>query len=89
LEAIAVNTAKLFLNGQSQAVSLPKELRFEGTEVYIKKIGDAVVLFPKDKQWDVFLAGLSGFSDDFMQSGRELDEQDEQKDRESFDVLTL
>ena len=72
-----MNTAKLFANGQSQAVRLPKELRFEGTEVYIKKIGDAVVLFPKDKQWDMFLTGLAGFSDDFMQSGRDLNEQEE------------
>jgi antitoxin VapB len=75
-----VNTAKLFTNGQSQAVSLPKKLRFEGSEVYIKKIGDAVLLFPKDKQWDMFLAGLLGFSDDFMQSGRELDEQQEERE---------
>jgi antitoxin VapB len=81
LEAIAVNTAKLFVNGQSQAVRLPEELRFEGTEVYIKKIGDAVVLFPKDRQWDMFLNGLLGFSDDFMLSGRELNEQE---DRESL-----
>jgi antitoxin VapB len=80
LEAITVNTAKLFANGQSQAVSLPKELRFEGTEVYIKKIGDAVLLFPKDKQWDMFLTGLLSFSDDFMQSGRELDEQQEERE---------
>jgi antitoxin VapB len=79
LEVIAVNTAKLFANGQSQAVRLPKELRFEGTEVYIKKIGDAVLLFPKDKQWDMFLTGLLGFSDDFMRSGRELDEQEERE----------
>jgi antitoxin VapB len=76
---IAVNTAQLFTNGQSQAVRLPKELRFEGTEVYIKRIGDAVLLFPKDRQWDIFLTGFLGFSDDFMRSGRELDEQDERE----------
>jgi antitoxin VapB len=74
-----VNTAKLFADGQSQAVRLPKEFRFEGTEVYIKKIGDAALLFPKDRQWDIFLTGLLGFSDDFMQSGRGLDEQDERE----------
>jgi antitoxin VapB len=74
-----VNTAKLFVNGQSQAVRLPKEFRFEGTEVYIKKIGSAVILFPKDRQLDIFLSGLLGFSDDFMQSGRELDKQEERE----------
>ena len=74
-----MDTAKLFTNGQIQAVRLPKEFRFEGTEVYVKKIGDAVVLIPKDKQWDMFLTGLLGFSDDFMQSGRQQDGQDERE----------
>jgi antitoxin VapB len=74
-----MNTAQIFMNGQSQAVRLPKELRFEGTEVYIKKIGDAVLLFPKDRQWDMFLTGLLGFSDDFMRYGRELNEQEERE----------
>ena len=39
--------AKLFMNGKSQAVRLPKEFRFEGDEVVIKRVGDAVMLFPK------------------------------------------
>ena len=42
-----MDSAKLFYNGRSQAVRLPKEFRFEGEEVYIKKIGSAVVLMPK------------------------------------------
>jgi antitoxin VapB len=65
-----VVTAELFENGKSQAVRLPKAFRFEGGEVLMKKIGEAVVLFPKDAQWDMFLAGLVGFSDDFMADGR-------------------
>ena len=58
-------TAKLFQNGKSQAVRLPKEFRFEGDEVCIKKIGDLVLLFPQDKEWDIFMSGVNGFSDDF------------------------
>jgi antitoxin VapB len=61
-----MTTAKLFANGQSQAVRLPKEYRFDGDEVFIKKIGNAVVLIPKGKEWDMFISGLVGFSDDFM-----------------------
>jgi antitoxin VapB len=38
--------AKLFVNGGSQAVRLPKELRFEGTEVRIRKLGNGVLLEP-------------------------------------------
>jgi antitoxin VapB len=58
-------TAKLFQNGQSQAVRLPKEYRFEGDEVCIKKIGDLVLLFSRDKQWDIFMSGVNGFSEDY------------------------
>jgi len=40
----AVKKAKLFANGRSQAVRLPKEFRFPGTEVFIERRGDEVVL---------------------------------------------
>ena len=62
-------TAKLFQNGQSQAVRLPKEFRFENLkEVFIKKINGMVVLIPKtDKTvWDTMFDNLDNFSDDFM-----------------------
>lgn len=64
-----VATAKLFQNGQSQAVRLPKEFRFEHLkEVFIKKMGDGVILLPKSKisHWDSMFDALDEFSDDFM-----------------------
>lgn len=64
-----IATAKLFQNGQSQAVRLPKEFRFENLkEVFIKKINNMVVLIPKsDKSvWDTMYDNLDNFSDDFM-----------------------
>ena len=66
-----METAKLFMNGQSQAVRLPKEYRFPGEEVGIKKVGSMVVLYSIDYVWETFLEGLNGFSHDFMASGRE------------------
>jgi antitoxin VapB len=57
--------AKLFQNGQSQAVRLPKEFRFEGEEVYIKKSGSAVVLIPVANSWDSLFGSLDKFSSDF------------------------
>lgn len=66
-----METAKLFPNGQSQAVRLPKECRFSGTEVYVRKIGHAVMLFPKENAWETFLDGLNGFTDDFLAEDRE------------------
>ncbi len=61
-----MKTAKLFKNGESQAVRLPKEFRFEGREVLIKRAGSAVVLLPKSKSWDTLLASLDQFSTDYM-----------------------
>ena len=61
-----MDTAKLFQNGGSQAIRIPKEYQFPGTEVCIRKIGDMVVLFSKEKEWDIFEEGLGEFSADFM-----------------------
>jgi len=74
-----MQTARLFLNGRSQAVRLPKEYQFIGDNVYIKRVGEAVILFPVDKEWEVFLHGLNNFSDDFMSEGRiqEIDQKRE------------
>jgi len=47
----AMQTAKIFINGRSQAVRLPKDLRFSGKDIFIKKIGKMVVLLPKDDHW--------------------------------------
>ena len=66
-----MTTAKLFQNGQSQAVRLPKEFRFDNLkEVFIKKVNGMVVLIPKsDKSvWGKMYDNLDEFSDDFMQT---------------------
>jgi antitoxin VapB len=61
-----METAKLFQNGQSQAVRLPKEYRFQGDKVYIKKIGNAVVLIPYQHSWQSMIDSLDQFSDDYL-----------------------
>jgi antitoxin VapB len=61
-----VKTAKLFKNGESQALRLPKEFRFEGNEVFVKRAGNAIVLFPKAKSWDSLVESLDKFPADFM-----------------------
>ncbi len=63
-------TAKIFENGRSQAVRLPKECRFSGEEVAVNKIGDIVMLMPKENKWSGFLNSLNLFSEDFMNDGR-------------------
>jgi len=65
-----MQTARLFVNGRSQAVRLPKEFNFRGESVYVQKVGEAVILVPFDKDWEVFMHGLNSFSDDYMSEGR-------------------
>ncbi|MBP7053076.1 MAG: AbrB/MazE/SpoVT family DNA-binding domain-containing protein [Phycisphaerae bacterium] len=67
-----MDTAKLFKNGRSQAVRLPKEYAMPGDEVYVKRINGAVVLIPKNGDpWGPFLNSLDKFSDDCLSSERD------------------
>ena len=75
-----MKTAKLFKNGQSQAVRLPLEFRFEGTQVYIKRMGKGVLLLPEQDSWQMMFDSLELFSDDFM----EVRDQPEKQVRESL-----
>lgn len=61
-----MKTAKIFQNGQSQAVRLPKEFRFEDSEVFIKKSGNVVQLIPRSDSWNALFDSLKKFSGDFM-----------------------
>jgi antitoxin VapB len=61
-----METAKVFMNGRSEAVRLPKNCRFGSAEIYVKKVGSIVLLVPKEKTWEVFMQSLDGFSADFM-----------------------
>lgn len=72
--------AKLFKNGQSQAVRLPREFRFEGTEVYVQRAGKGVLLLPVDDFWQTWMSNLTEFSDDFLNSGREQPEAVEERE---------
>jgi len=63
-----METAKLFQNGKSQAVRLPKKYRLPGDKVLIKKMGDAVILIPYDNPWQSWVESLKLFSDDFMET---------------------
>lgn len=78
-----MKTAKLFKNGQSQAVRLPKEFRFEGDKVLIKKQGENVILMPIEKPWwEPLVESLSMFSEDFMEK---RDQPTDQQERDFFE----
>lgn len=61
-----MDSAKLFVNGRSQAVRLPKEYRFDDDEVFITKVDDMVILYPRNKGWDLLARGIERFTEDFM-----------------------
>lgn len=64
--------ARVFKNGRSQAVRIPKEFRFDTDKVYIKKEGDVVMLIPSKKNWRALLDSLDKFTDDFMPERKQM-----------------
>ena len=61
-----MKTAKIFRNGKSQAVRLPKEFRLKDDQVFIKKSGNVVMLIPVRNSWDALENSFGKFSADFM-----------------------
>jgi len=73
-----IKLAKVFQNGRSQAVRLPKEFRVDGNEVYIEKIGHSILIIPKEKsKWDVMRNALEDLTEfDFERNQPEVQERD-------------
>lgn len=66
-------TAKLFFNGRSQAVRIPKAYRFEGVdEVIIRKEGEALIITPVRKTWKSYAGEAPPVGEDFMADRPEL-----------------
>ena len=71
--------AKVFRNGASQAVRLPKEFRFDAKEVCVKQIGNALLLFPKDSAWDLMASTIGAADDDFLPDRQQPAKPDKRK----------
>jgi antitoxin VapB len=82
-----VQTAKLFMNGRSQAVRLPAAFRFDDTEVFIRRdpVSGDVILSRRPPTWDGFFAALASAEvpDEFL-SERERDQEQANVDRDPF-----
>jgi antitoxin VapB len=61
-----MKTARVFSNGRSQAIRLPKEYRFKSKDVFVTKMDNIVMLFPTDNPWIPLVGSLDKFSADFM-----------------------
>ena len=66
-----MDKAKVFWSGRSQAVRLPKEYRFDCTEVRIRRHGNAIVLEPIQDDWNWLDAAVRELSPDYLAEGRE------------------
>ena len=64
--------SKIFMNNRSQAVRLPKEFQFKTQEVFIRKVGNDVVLSPRPLDWSSYLAEAPIASADFMKDIEDL-----------------
>lgn len=64
-----MQTAKVFKNGRSQAIRLPKEFRVEADKVYLQKTPEGFLVMTRDP-WEIFFEGVRELSDDFMSVGR-------------------
>ena len=68
-----MDTVKLFTNGNSQAIRLPKAFRLKGKEAFITRVGDAIIILPYKRKWDLLFQSLDKFSDDFMSERKQPD----------------
>lgn len=80
-------TAKVFENGRSQAVRLPKGCRFNVDEVAVKRIGDVVILMPKTDKWVNFMIAIDMFSADFMEAERNIEKQTSCKEQTCLNFI--
>ena len=76
-------TTRIFTNGNSQAIRIPKEYRFDDDEVFISKIGSALVIFQHNDRLAVLMESLHEFTDDYLKDGRPAELPHDK--RESFD----
>jgi len=68
--------AKVFMNGRSQAVRLPREFRFESDEVFVRKQGDEIILSPKKSTWDSFFDQPTAFGKKFLKDREQAPHQE-------------
>ena len=80
-----IQTTRVFISGNSQAVRLPKEFQFAEQEVKIQRVGNAIILFPVRDRWETLRNSLEQFTEDFMVDGRKQPIQSERDLKNVFD----
>jgi len=67
---MVMTTAKVFKNGRSQAIRLPKEFRVKSSEVHLKRVPEGFIVMERDP-WEICLEACQALPDDFMKDGRQ------------------
>lgn len=70
------HSAKVFMNGRSQAVRLPKECRFDCDEVFVRKQGGEIVISARKDTWDDFFDMPTVFDDSFLADREDTEAQE-------------
>ena len=65
-----METAKVVANGESQTVYLPNNFRLDEPEIFVQKVGNIIMLIPKENAWKTFLNGVNSFTEDYFEEGR-------------------
>lgn len=72
-------TAKVFMTNRSQAVRLPREFQFSTDAVFIRKVGDDVILSPRPREWKSYVESAPVASDAFMVDVEDLPVQERER----------
>ena len=75
-----MRSTKVFTSGNSQAVRIPKDVQVQDEELFIQRVGRALILFPKSNPWESLVHSLGDFTDDFMAEGRNQPAQQERNE---------
>lgn len=78
-----MTTTRIFQNGNSQALRIPREMRVEKKEYCLNKIGDILIAFPSDDPWASVRQVIGTFPEDFLED-RNQPSWDDVSDREAF-----
>jgi len=78
-----MKTTKVFSDNSGFLVRLPEDFHFSGDEIGIQKVGDSILLFPKEKVWDVFMDGIRNLPDDYFEALEHREEETHKKGRET------
>ncbi|MBK6976266.1 MAG: AbrB/MazE/SpoVT family DNA-binding domain-containing protein [Cytophagaceae bacterium] len=72
---MTIASIKISKIGGNQTLSIPEEMKFSDDKVFLKKVGNTILIIPYHDAWKNLIEGVNGFSDDFMNLRDQLESQ--------------